>query len=201
MSSTTLGASATLLDTVFPVSGNQVQRNLRQAALAVGFSLFIAASARISIPLPFTPVPITGQTFAVLLTGAALGARLACVTLLLYLLEGAAGLPVFAGGAAGYAKFAGPTGGYLLSYPAAAFLMGTLASRGWDRTPARTFAAMLISSGVVLTAGTCWLAFFVGGFGKAAVLGLLPFLPGDCVKAGLASLSLPAAWKLTRRRP
>jgi biotin transport system substrate-specific component len=97
------------------------------ASLIVGASLLVALMAQVSVPLPFSPVPITGQTFAVLLVGAALGAKRGSASLLLYLLEGAAGLPVFAGGGAGPATFLGPTGGYLIGFVAAAWLVGALA--------------------------------------------------------------------------
>jgi biotin transport system substrate-specific component len=102
-------------------------------ARIIVFSVVIAASAQLEIRLGFTPVPITGQTFGVLLTGIALGSREGALAVLLYLAEGAVGLPVFAGGVGGLAKFLGPTGGYLASFPVAAALTGVLAERGWDR--------------------------------------------------------------------
>jgi len=166
----------------------------RGAALALAFSLLTALSAQATLPLPFTPVPITGQTFAVLLTGALLGPRLGALTMALYLLEGSAGLPFFAHGAAGAARLSGPTGGYLLSYPFAAALVGGLAARGWDRRPATMLAAMLLGSLVVFALGAGWLAHFVGP-AHALKLGVLPFLPGDAVKALLAAGLVPLGWK------
>ena len=166
----------------------------RDAFLALAFSLLTALSAQAVIPLPFTPVPITGQTFAVLLTGALLGPRLGAMTLALYLLEGGMGLPVFAHGAAGAARLLGPTGGYLLSYPFAAALVGGLAERGWDRRPATMLAAMLLGSLVVFTMGAGWLAHFVGP-AHALTGGVLPFLPGDMIKALLAAGLVPLGWK------
>ena len=166
----------------------------RDAFLALAFSLLTALSAQAVIPLPFTPVPITGQTFAVLLTGALLGPRLGAMTLALYLLEGGMGLPVFAHGAAGAARLLGPTGGYLLSYPFAAALIGGLAERGWDRRPATMLAAMLLGSLIVFTMGAGWLAHFVGP-AHAFTGGVLPFLPGDMVKALLAAGLVPLGWK------
>ena len=166
----------------------------RDAFLALAFSLLTALSAQAVIPLPFTPVPITGQTFAVLLTGALLGPRLGAMTLALYLLEGGMGLPVFAHGAAGAARLLGPTGGYLLSYPFAAALIGGLAERGWDRRPATMLAAMLLGSLVVFTMGAGWLAHFVGP-AHAFTGGVLPFLPGDMIKALLAAGLVPLGWK------
>src|SRR3954465_6955230 len=106
---------------------------VRSFALVVGFSLLIALSAQVMIPLPWTPVPLTGQTFAVLLTGALLGPRLGALAMLAYLLEGAAGLPFFRGGASGVTHFTGATAGYLFAFPAAAYVTGYLAERGWDR--------------------------------------------------------------------
>ena len=166
----------------------------RDAFLALAFSLLTALSAQAVIPLPFTPVPITGQTFAVLLTGALLGPRLGAMTLALYLLEGGMGLPVFAHGAAGAARLLGPTGGYLLSYPFAAALVGGLAGRGWDRRPATMLAAMLLGSLIVFTMGAGWLAHFVGPT-HAFTGGVLPFLPGDMIKALLAAGLVPLGWK------
>ena len=166
----------------------------RDAFLALAFSLLTALSAQAAIPLPFTPVPITGQTFAVLLTGALLGPRLGAMTLGLYLLEGGLGLPFFAQGAAGAARLAGPTGGYLLSYPFAAALVGALATRGWDRRPLTMLAAMLLGSLVVFTLGAGWLAHFVGP-SHAFTAGILPFLPGDILKALLAAGLVPLGWR------
>ena len=161
-----------------------------------------ALCAQIAIPLPFTPVPITGQTFGVLLTGALLGPRLGAASLLLYLVEGCAGLPVFAPGSPlhGAARLAGPSGGYLLSYPFAACLVGYLATRGWDRKPATMLLAMLLGSVVIYAFGAAQLAHFVG-LPAAFAKGVLPFLPGDALKAVLAAGLLPAGWKLlgTRR--
>lgn len=160
-------------------------------------SLLIAACAQVTIPLPFTPVPLTGQTFAVLLTGMALGSRRGALAVALYVLEGALGLPFFAGGAAGLAKLIGPTGGYLCAFPLAAFLAGLLAERGWDRKPLTTALGMLLASLTIFLLGALWLAHFVGGVGSAVVQGVLPFLPGDVIKSLLAAGLLPTAWKLS----
>jgi biotin transport system substrate-specific component len=194
MFSNQLAAPRVLTDVLLPP---REARGLRtDLLLAVLFSGLVAASAYVRIPLPFTPVPITGQTFAVLFTGAVLGGRRAALALLLYLVEGMAGLPVFAGGAFGAVHLIGPTGGYLLSYPLAAGCVGKLAERGWDRTPARAAAAMTIASLIILLTGVLWLAPFVGGVGSAIAKGLLPFLPGDLIKIGFAALLLPSGWKL-----
>jgi Uncharacterized conserved protein len=169
------------------------------ALLIVLGSVFVALGAQIAIPLPFTDVPITGQSFAVLLTGMLLGSRRGALAMLLYLLEGAAGLPVFAGGAAGAALFAGKTAGYLLAFPLAAFVTGVLAERGWDREPLRAAAGMFIGSLVVLTLGSLVLSLFVGGLERGFLLGFVPFLPGDVVKTAFAAAALPGAWRLIGR--
>jgi biotin transport system substrate-specific component len=175
----------------------------RDVALVVGFSLLTAVSARLSVHLPFTPVPITGQTFAVLLTGALLGGGRGFGAMLLYLAEGLAGLPVFAPGpgpSVGPAAFLGPTGGYLMAFPLAALAVGLLAERGWDRTPVRMLAAMAIGSGIIYLLGAGWLSRFVGGPAAAIAQGVAPFLPGDVLKAALAAGSLPLGWRLVGRK-
>lgn len=188
---------ATLADVLLP---RKVARTwLTEALLIVLCSGLVAASARLSIPLPFTPVPITGQTFAVLFTGAVLGSRRGALALLLYLLEGAAGLPVFAGGTGGALHLIGPTGGYLISYPLAAGLVGWLAERGWDRQVRRTVAAMLLGNLVIFTLGILQLSLFTHSLTLAFMKGMLPFLPGDLIKIGLAALLLPGGWALVRR--
>ena len=161
-------------------------------------SLLIAAAAQVAIPLPFTPVPLTGQTFGVLLTGMALGSRRGALAVALYVLEGAVGLPFFAGGAAGLAKLLGPTGGYLFAFPIAAFVAGLLAERGWDRRPLTTVLGMLLASLTIFFFGALWLSRFVGGIVPAVVQGVLPFLPGDLIKSLLAAGLLPAAWRLSK---
>lgn len=171
---------------------------LRDALLVVGGSLLTALCARIVIPLPFTPVPITAQTFAVLLIGAALGARRGAAAIGLYVLEGLLGLPVFAGGAAGLARLLGPTGGYLVGFIAAAYLTGTLAERGWDRTVRFAVGAMAAGNLVVYLFGIPWLAVFLG-WPDAVSKGFLPFIPGDVAKLAAAAIVLPGTWALVRR--
>ena len=173
---------------------------LYDAALVLGGSLVIALSAQVAIQLPFSPVPITGQTLAVLLVGALLGSRRGALAVLAYIAEGFAGLPVFAGGAAGLARLFGPTGGYLVGFVAAAFLVGWLAERGWDRRFGTTLAAMTLGNLVIYGVGAVWLAVFVGGLSRAWSLGVLPFLPGDAIKIVLAAVLLPGGWKLLGMR-
>lgn len=159
-------------------------------------SLLVAAFAQLSIPLQ--PVPITGQTFAVLLVGMALGSRRGALALTAYLAEGIAGLPVFAEAKFGLATVQGPTGGYLLGFIAAAWLVGLLAEKGFDRGLLKTLAAMAVGTAVIYLCGVVWLSPFVGGIAGesgALALGMYPFLIGDAIKAVAAALLLPAAWK------
>jgi biotin transport system substrate-specific component len=173
---------------------------LRDVLLVVGASLITAAAARIALPLPWSPVPLTGQTFAVLLTGAALGARRAALAQSLYLIEGAMGLPVFAGGLGGPLLFAGPTGGFLLAFPLAAAVTGLCAEHGWDRRFGTMLASMLLGSAVILVSGLAVLSHFVPA-DRLLTAGLLPFLPGDVIKAVAAALVLPAAWRFANGHP
>jgi biotin transport system substrate-specific component len=171
----------------------------RSALLVVGFSLLTALAAQVVVPLPFTPVPLTGQTFAVLLTGALLGPRLGALAMLAYLAEGAAGLPFFRGGAGGVGHLSGATAGYLLAFPAAAYVTGLLAERGWDRRFATAAAAMALGSLVILASGWGWLALLSGNAAEAFRFGVAPFVAGDVVKIVLAAAALPAGWALLRR--
>jgi len=172
--------------------------SVAQIAIA---SLAIAAGARVEIMLPFTPVPITGQTLVVAMTGMALGPRRGTLAVGAYLLEGALGLPVFSGGGSGPAHFVGPTGGYLMGFLASAASAGWLAERGWDRTPTKAASAMLLSSIWVFLLGAGFLAFHVGGSSRAVQLGVLPFLPGDLIKTMCAACLLPFARRCFRLRP
>jgi biotin transport system substrate-specific component len=187
-------ARITLADAAWPRVGLN-----RDIVLIVGASVATALAARIAVPLPWSPVPITGQTFAVLLSGAVLGTRRAFLAQLLYLAEGIAGLPVFAGGAAGLAVLAGPTAGYLIAFPLAAAVTGTLAERGWDRRFASMLAAMLLGSAVIFALGLAGLSRFVPGE-RLIATGLLPFLPGDGIKSALAAIVFPSVWRLAGRR-
>ncbi|HEX6490216.1 MAG TPA: biotin transporter BioY [Gaiellaceae bacterium] len=170
---------------------------LTDAFLVVLGAGLIAASAQLSIPLPFTPVPITGQTFAVLLVGASLGSARGGASALLYVLLGLVGTPVYAHGAQGWAVIAGASGGYLVSYPFASALTGWLAERRWDRRFSSAVGAMLTGNVVIYLFGLPWLAVVLGtGLAKTLELGLYPFVPGDTFKLYLAAALLPAAWRL-----
>lgn len=172
---------------------------LTRVLLALAGSLLIALAAQFAVPLPFSPVPVTGQTFAVLLVGAAFGSRLGAATVGLYLAEGIAGLPVFApGGPMGPARLLGPSGGYLVGFVVAAYIVGALAERGWDRRLLTAALAMLVGEVAIYTFGLAGLARFVP-VDQLVALGLLPFIPGDVVKLGLAAAVLPSAWHLLAR--
>jgi biotin transport system substrate-specific component len=187
--------SLTLADAALSRSGA-----LTDLGLIVGASVVTALAAQLAVPVPWSPVPITGQTFAVLLSGAVLGVRRAFAAQVLYLIEGAAGLPVFAGGGAGVVKLLGPTAGYLISFPFAAALTGALAERGWDRRFAGMLAAMLLGSAVIFALGLAQLSRFVPRE-RLLVAGLLPFLPGDLIKSTLAALAFPTVWRFMGARP
>lgn len=169
----------------------------KSALLVVAGSVLLTLSSKISVP--FFPVPMTMQTFTVLLLGFALGARLGLVTVLAWLAQGAAGLPVFAGPAAGLAYFAGPTGGYLAGFALAAWATGALAERGWDRSLAGSAAAALLGLAVIYAAGLGWLGTVVGWDKPVLELGLIPFLPGELAKLGLLACALPLAWRALGR--
>lgn len=173
---------------------------VRSLALVVAFSLLTALAAQLAIPIPGTPVPITGQTFAVLLTGALLGSRLGALAMIAYLIEGAIGLPFFAAGGSGLARlFASPTSGYLLSYPLAAFVTGFAAERGWDKRFMTASVAIALGSIVVLACGWSWMALLTGSPMGALMTSVVPFIPGDIVKIALAAVALPSGWAILRR--
>ena len=173
---------------------------LVEAALAVLFALFTALMAQLVIPLPFTPVPITGQTFAVLLTGALLGSRLGAVSMILYVALGAVGLPFYAGGAHGMQVVFGATGGYLLGFIVADFVVGRLAELRWDRSLQRSLPAMAAGQAVIYVLGLIGLGLALHWPANLLQLGLIPFLIGDAIKLVAAALLLPAAWRILPAR-
>lgn len=173
---------------------------VRNLVLVVAAALLTALCAQIRIPLPFSPVPLTGQTFAVLLTAAALGPLRGLAGQALYLALGLAGLPFFAGGESGWTYASGATGGYLLGFLVAAAVVGYCARRGMDRTPLGMGLAFLLGTLVIYAFGVPWLGVAADLSAAAAFRsGALPFLPGDAIKAVLAAVLLPAAWRLTER--
>ena len=170
---------------------------LRQLALVLGGTVALSASSSISIP--FWPVPVTMQTFAVLMVGALYGWRLGGITVLAWLLEAALGMPVLAGGKGGIAPFIGPTAGYLFAFPVGAMLMGWLAARGWNGAhPLRAFWAMLLSTTLIVLLGGAWLSALIGP-AKGWQLGVLPFLIGDVLKSAMGAATL-ALWHTARSR-
>lgn len=164
-------------------------------ALVIGGSLLIGLCAQIATGWP---VPITGQTFAVLMIGALFGARRGSLCVLAYLAEGAAGLPVFAMGRGGVAVFVSQTGGYLVGFVAAAYLVGLLAERGWDRRVGTTVLAMILGNVVIYAFGLFWLCCLIGIRKMVLDVGLYPFIVGDLLKVVLAAALLPSGWKLLK---
>jgi biotin transporter BioY len=172
----------------------KVSAVLYDAIVVICGSLILCLSAQVKVYLPISPVPITGQTFAVLMLAALLGSRLGVLAVIAYLAEGIAGLPVFAGGI-GLAALIGPTGGYLVGFIAVAYVVGRLAEMGWDRRVSTTILAMLAGEFVLYTFGVCWLAIMTN-IRTALVIGLYPFIVGDILKIAFAAAVLPAGWKL-----
>lgn len=171
---------------------------VRQVGLVIGFSLLTALSAQVVIPIG--AVPITGQTFAVLLTGALLGSRLGAITMIVYLLEGASGLPFFSGGHGGILHLMGPTGGYLVAFPAASFITGAFAEHGWDRKFLAAAAAMAIGSLVIMLSGWLWFSLVMRTSPAITLFDtVLKFIPGDMIKIALAAAGLPSGWKMLKR--
>ena len=170
---------------------------LKDMALIGAGSAFVAVSAQISIPLPFTPVPITGQTLAVLLVGAVLGSKRGAIALMAYLIEGIIGIPVFAGGTGGIGKLLGPTGGYLIGFIASSYLVGLLSEKGWDKSYRGSILAMGVGNAAIYLFGIPWLMVVTGVSLKGALfMGFLPFVPGDAVKLLIASIAMPVTWRI-----
>jgi len=197
----------------------RVNRAVLSVILILAGTAILAISAKIKVP--FYPVPMTLQTLAVMAIAAAYGSRLAVLTVVAYLLEGALGLPVFTNtppAVAGPLYFLGPTGGFLIGFILLAFIVGTAADRGWDRSVPKLFAAMIAADVVVFAMGFAWFAWFAtlspgllellqlpeGTAGAGAAFawsqGVVPFLLGDLLKIALAALAVPAAWSLLDRR-
>jgi biotin transporter BioY len=171
----------------------------RSVSLAVVFSLLTALAAQIVIPVG--PIPITGQTFAVLLTGALLGSRLGAMAMIVYLFEGAVGLPFFYGGHGGFAHLLGPTGGYLVAFPAAAFITGAFAENGWDKRFFSAVASMAVGSVVILAAGWTWFSVLMQtDLISAFKVSVAPHIVGDLIKILLAAAVLPTGWAVLNRK-
>lgn len=206
----TKALSGTLAEAIWTTTSGRRAR-MRNLVLAVCGSLFVAICAQVQVPM--WPVPVTMQTFAVMAIGMAFGARLGAMTLALYMAEGAVGLPVFAGFAGGPGVILGPTGGYIVGFVLAAWLIGRLAERGWDRKLWSATAANLAGTVMLYVPGLLWLAYFywltstlsVAETGADTVLGavvatgLTPFLLGAALKIALASALVCAGWSVLNR--
>jgi biotin transport system substrate-specific component len=193
----------TIGDFLVPIRvGERISSRARHVALILAGALFIYLSALVVIPIPGNPVPITGQTFGVLLVGGALGFRRGLTAVLLYVLLGVIGLPFFAEGKSGLTIVFGASGGYLLGFILAGALVGRLAELGWDRHLAGAVGAMAIGNALIYVVGLPWLAYMTHSDAATAVkLGLVPFILGDVLKLVLAAVLFPAAWWVVGRRP
>ena len=187
--------SATLRLAVFPHANL-----ITDALLVLAGTALVAAAAQISVKLPFTPVPITGQTFAVLLVGASLGCVLGTASAMLYLWLGVAGAPIYAHHDSGWSVITSASGGYIVGFVLAAALTGFLAERRWDRRLSSSIGLMLTGNVVIYLVGLPWLAVVLNtNLEKTLEYGLYPFIPGDTFKLYLAAAALPGAWKLVGR--
>jgi biotin transport system substrate-specific component len=192
-------ANLPLATALWPIRSDSFTGALRAVVLIVAGTMLLTLSAKIKLPLPY--VPMTLQTLVVLLIGAAYGWRLGVATVIAYLGEGAAGLPVFAGPVGGLAPLVGPTAGYLFGFVAAALITGWLSERGWDRSVPRLFVAMGVGHIVILAAGFAWLAFGAKlGVEKAWQVGVVPFIAASVIKNALGAVLIPAIRRVVDRR-
>ncbi len=193
----------TIADFLVPIRvGERVNARVRDVALVVAGALLIYLTARVSIPVPGSPVPITGQTFGVLLVGGALGFRRGIIAVGLYVLLGVVGLPFFAEGKGGLSVIWGATGGYLVGFLVAGAAVGRLAELGWDRRIGGALGAMLLGNAVIYVVGLPWLKVVTGmSVADTVANGLTPFLFGDALKLVLAAVLFPASWWIVGRRP
>ena len=189
-----MNTEETLLERIF----NPSTLTRKVIAVLLG-SILLAIASQVTVPLK--PVPITMQTFAILLIGMTYGSRLGAITMIVYLTEGAAGLPVFAGGTGGYIHLFGPTGGYLWGFILAAFVIGWLAEHGWGKTFITTAAAMLVGNALLYIPGLLVLKGVLSlGWEETLASGLMPFLIGDSLKLLLAAVTMPFAWHIVNKR-
>ncbi len=185
-------STAVLIERFVPGTGI-----LRDMLLMAGGTFLIALCARLEIPA--YPVPVTGQTFGIFLIAALLGSRRGVMSVMSYLSLGAMGLPVFAGCSTGLTAFAGPTAGYIVGFVFAAFTVGSLCERGWDRSVSTTILAMLAGSAAIYVPGAVWLSRFVG-WDRVINVGVLPFIIGDIAKIAAAAILFPSAWRFVNGR-
>jgi biotin transport system substrate-specific component len=181
-----------------PVLADRISRTATaNIVLVVAAAAFVGLLAQISIPLGFTPVPLTGQTFGIMLAGAALGWRRAAMAMSLYVIAGLAGLPWFAGGASGYV---GANFGYLIGFVVSAGVLGWLAANGNDRKILGSLISMAIADGLIFVCGVSWLAHDLHvSLAMALHYGFYPFVWGEVIKAGIAGFALPGSWRLVDR--
>ena len=200
---TTADRGLTIADFFVPIRvGERVNARVRDVALVVAGALFIYLTSRIVIPIPGNPIPITGQTFGVLLVGGALGLRRGLVAVALYVLLGVIGLPFFAEGKGGLSVIWGPSGGYLIGFVVCGAVVGRLAELGWDRKIGGAVGAMIVGSAVIYAIALPWLKVVTGATVEQTInIGLLPFVVGDTLKILLAAVLFPAAWWVVGRRP
>jgi biotin transport system substrate-specific component len=193
----------TIADFLVPIRlGERLGSRARHVALLVLGALLIYLTARVAIPVPGSPVPVTGQTFGVLLVGGALGFRRGLASVALYVLIGLIGMPFFAEGKGGISVILGATGGYLLGFILAGALVGRLAELGWDRRIVGAFGAMVVGNVVIYLIGLPWLAAVTGSDLPTTIKnGLTPFLLGDLLKLVVAAACFPVAWWIVGRRP
>jgi len=201
--STSADRGLTIADFFVPIRvGERLNARVRDLTLVVAGALFIYLTARIAIPVPGTPIPITGQTFGVLLVGGALGLRRGLVAVAVYVLLGVIGLPFFAEGRGGLSVIWGASGGYLIGFVVAGAVVGRLAELGWDRRIGGALGAMLVGSFVIYAIALPWYKVVTGtSVGDTIADGLLPFVIGDSLKLVLAAVLFPAAWWVVGRRP
>ena len=193
----------TIADFLVPIRvGERLGVRVRHIALIVIGAVLIYLTTRISIPIPGSPIPITGQTFGVLLVGGALGFRRGLAGVLLYVLVGLVGFPWFAEGKGGLSVILGARGGYIIAFVVAGALVGRLAELGWDRRIVGAIGAMVIGNAVIYAIGVPWL-MAVAHYDLATGIdkGLTPFIIGDVIKIALAATAFPVAWWVVGRRP
>jgi biotin transport system substrate-specific component len=193
----------TIADFLVPIRiGERIGMRLRDVALVVLGALLIALTARVAIPVPGSPIPVTGQTFGVLLVSGALGMRRGVASISLYVLIGLIGVPFFAEGKGGIQVILGASGGYIVGFVVAGAIVGRLAELGWDRRLIGAVAAMAIGNVVIYLVGVPWLMAVTGiSLATAIEQGVVPFLVGDAIKLLLAAAAFPVAWWLVGRRP
>ena len=199
------GTQPLVLVDLLPMPSVRSRAIARDVALVLGFALLTAAAAQVKFSLGFTPVPLTGQTFAVLLSGAALGTRRGAASQAAYWLLGMIGLPFYAGGDSGWSSATGATFGYFVGFVVAAAVVGRLAERRHDREVLTSIVAMAFGTVVIFAAGAAWLSISLdvplsGGDVNAISLGVTPFIVGDLAKMLLAGLLTPIVWATVSRK-